>query len=504
MSTGQWDDPEYPYLPRYHAPAISPDASVAPLAKHWQWSIRWLVRVIFTFGALAILAGITLTIALFRATTTAWTLSDLDQREVTIRYWHEPPTSEDALPDWLRNHLGDRWWTDVREVDYTGPAWQFSDPPTEDEIRHMLSACGRFRRLTHFTFVSGHFSCDRLRNWPSLQSLEHLDITSTRLSDDDLAIIGRMQNLKYLRLVKGKYTTDALQHLAKLPRLETLILDEVELKAGSAPSAAGFQALASLSIFRSPTINDNIVLSLGALPLLDQIYIGETPLGDRGLAHLLQSGLVRVVNLEKGAVVTDASLTELAKYPIPSQLTLSSSGITNAGVAQLEGQEVTSLNLSHTSATDEVFRSLAKIQGLKSLVLSDTAVTGQGINEWAPSQRLELLDISGIKLTSSSVEQLAKFPCNWLVLARTSLTDKQLLLFVDRDDLAQLDVTQTQVTPEGVVAFYEARKKRLKNQGKQESLTLYCDFPEVAEPYHNPWGSDPLLSADDVPVAVPY
>jgi hypothetical protein len=112
-----------------------------------------------------------------------------------------------------------------------------------------------------------------------------------------------------------------------------------------------------------------------------------------------------------------------------------------------------------------------------------------------------VLNLAGAPLTREGIEALAKSKFPSLCLARTPIDDKALMLFMENDVLTGLDVSETKVTPEGVKAFYEARKLRLAAAGREESLYLTSDHPDIVDQYLPELGMsfpgfDPSLQPD--------
>jgi hypothetical protein len=93
------------------------------------------------------------------------------------------------------------------------------------------------------------------------------------------------------------------------------------------------------------------------------------------------------------------------------------------------------------------------------------------------------VDLSGSALTPQGFEALARTDIPDLKLSRTSLTDQQLMLFAGNDRINLLDISQTKVTANGLIAFYEARKRRLTIAGRPESLYVTSDFADIVEEY---------------------
>jgi hypothetical protein len=199
--------------------------------------------------------------------------------------------------------------------------------------------------------------------------------------------------------------------------------------------------------------------------------------------------------------LTNSSTETIAAHASLETIHLINMPIDNAGVAAFAGKPVKNLVLDQTAVNDESFATFATITGLESLNLDDCHIAGTGLKHFADRQPLLSLSLAGNPLTEEGFKTIAGAPCTILTLSRTALTDEQLLLFVDRDDLTLLDVSETTITEAGVKAFYEARKRRLRSAGKQETLHLLSEFPETTQLYYdawsqNAWGQDSFASPD--------
>jgi hypothetical protein len=151
------------------------------------------------------------------------------------------------------------------------------------------------------------------------------------------------------------------------------------------------------------------------------------------------------------------------------------------------------IKLEETAIADEGLRILAQIPTLRWLWLSNTKITGTGADSFERQEPVELLELGECPLTHDGVAALAQarlsFPFEAkasLRLARSNLTDEDLMLFVDNDELENLDITGTKVTPQGVRRFQEARRRRFGASGQVDGLTLSSDFDQPADSAERP------------------
>lgn len=135
----------------------------------------------------------------------------------------------------------------------------------------------------------------------------------------------------------------------------------------------------------------------------------------------LSAVFLEKVNVEKVDFwnCSDDDLALVAKLPTLTELHVSGSRVTNAGVARLIGlPRLQVLFLADTQVTDEGLMDVAQLTQLEWLSLVDSPVTDDGMFHIERMQRLKHLDLSGTQVTDdglvhlkrlSSLEQLFLF-----------------------------------------------------------------------------------------------
>jgi len=471
MRGGGLDNAEYPYAARRSAPAVVADSSYSEFLSRQQALWGWLARLTVGAGLLAIVLAIWLGFIAYRAASQAIWVREVEQRGYRVAYWHEQPGQTDPLPSLLRVSLGSHVWSEVSEVSFSR-GWGYRG---FGEPERICLACSNFPRLRSFSIDNDQFSCELMRNWPSLDRIEELDLKSARLTDADLAVIGGMSNLKSLKLHRAKVTAEGIGYLAKLKRLETLGLYSWEFMGSSGPNAKGFPALKRLEMESSPKIGDEAIAALGPLPVLEEVIFNRVPVGDRSLAKLIDGGKVRMLIMNESRV-TEASLKQLGKCSEPFSLHLASAAVTNEGLTALAGKQIQSLVLDKSAVTDEGLRSIAEIKGIEYLSLAGTKITGTGLSYLDRGEPLPRLDLEAAALTPEGVAVLVNARCTQLDLSRTFVGNRELLLFAGCRDLGEIRLNETRVTVAGVRAFYRARQRSLGSSGTGEPVKVLTDF----------------------------
>ena len=503
MSTSQRDDVDYPYSPKPAAvllPRGRTSDSPAMPRRSWRFLGKWLLRLASAAAVMMAIALIPVGIVGYRARSQAAAIERLESLGCRVDY----------LGQHLYSGLSGRWQNYVREKfgpEHFGDVFLVSavglDPSVD--ASQVCDLCSRFDRLEHFAIGSQSFRFDQIARWKQLDNLNHLTIDSPTLTDADLVRIGQMPRLNTLDLNAPKVTSAGLHHLNGAAELSVLVIDSAALDGSGAANEAGLPKLKNLTIYHSPQLRDAGIVNLGPMPELTHVTFTSSTLGDVAIKHVARGGKLYSATLS-GTKITDQGLESLANGSELFSLELVGTQVSDAGVAALAAcQNLNDLNVAETkvtgkglsvlsgnnltlrmdkcTVTDESLRDVLKVPGLADLSLEDTNVTGAGLGDLLATTSLFRINLAGTTLTREGVQSLAKSKIPSIHLARTGIDDNTLMLFADSNTISELDVRETKVTKQGVKSFYEARKKRLAAAGREESLILTCDHPEIAQQY---------------------
>jgi hypothetical protein len=217
---------------------------------------------------------------------------------------------------------------DVEEVEITGaPSSPFISAKWEchvtDEGLALLKSLGGLRSLRVTAApVTGAF----LRHLPQVTSIEELNLYETDVNDEALQEIGRCVALESLCLNDTGITD--LEPLASLTQLRWLAVD------GTAIDDADLDALCSL-------------------PLLEELFIGNTQCTSAGLACVERLSRLRLLSLD-GTRIDDDAFTHIVLLPNLEELTLGRTRVTDKGIHQLSRlPKLRVLTVDDTSVTEE-------------------------------------------------------------------------------------------------------------------------------------------------------
>jgi hypothetical protein len=503
---------DYPY--GRQPAAVLPVRDLSAPKRQWgPWIWFWLPRVAAISLLVLFIAITPISIVGYRASRQAAMIAELEQLGCNVSLSFNR-TNGAATNEVLQEVFGPRGFADVTGVS----ADNLSSP---NDAARVAQICGQFQHLSSFSIVSNAFRFDQIASWKHLDNLNYLTIHSTNITDDDLARIARMPNLMSLNLTSPHISDAGVHQLAALPLLNTLELHSAQLTGSAPANAAGFATLQHLAIHDAPRLNDQAIINLGPLPDLQSLELGGTQIGDAAIAHVATSAKLRSVFLAD-TQITDAALAHLSKCLELELLDLADTAVTDAGIIQLAPCALSSLDLSGTAVTgkgfgilpqkdltltlnetnvsDDTLPELLQMPGLSGLSLQNTKITGAScpqqiavgsalsanlpVAAGAPSGLVQFsVDLSGAALTPQGFAALAKANFPDLNLSRTALNDKTLLLFAPNDSIQFLEISQTKVTAQGLIAFYEARKQRLDAKGRRESLYVTSDFADITEQY---------------------
>jgi internalin A len=258
---------------------------------------------------------------------------------------------------------------------------------------------------------------------------------------------------------------------------------------GFSPQEHGFTRDVTIAIDLGQTAADNTTLRLlRGMDHLELVDLSETGVDDAGLVHLEGKSRLWHLSLAETAT-TDAGLMHLQTLPILRFLMLGRTAVTDGGLKQLAlFPSLMSLNLIDTDISDAGLAELKGLSQLRELTLGgNSGVTDEGIRQLAAA--LPKLNVSvhefdekdrsvrcrnfestqggppvdvvvflgRYSATNDDLSELAGYPdLTSLSLAGSRVTDAGLEHLHSLKKLAWVDLTDTQVTADGIEALKQA------------------------------------------------
>jgi len=276
--------------------------------------------------------------------------------------------------------------------------------------------------------------------------ISSINLENRPIVDADLA---RLKDFRGVVLsLRSTPVSDAgLAHLAGLSNLLTLILDDTKI------TDAGFVHLKGLGLesiqISGENITDAALMQLSEISTLKRLSLDDTKVTDEGLLSLRTLPDLQVLALVS-ASITDDGLENLKGLNL-SELWLQDTRITDAGLAHLKEMEsLTFLRLGQTAITDAGLVHLKGLKRLASLGLPDR-VTDAGLAHLRELTELSELSLTYADITDASLIQLAELPkLAVLGLRGTLVTDNGLKHLHRLKTLKEINLIETKVSEAGI------------------------------------------------------
>jgi hypothetical protein len=238
------------------------------------------------------------------------------------------------------------------------------------------------------------------------------------LSDGGIAFLKQWDNLEYLNVRGTEVTSRVFEHLSNMKKLKTLDVG------CSRVNDDGFDALASLEKLEELHIGGDKMTGralplLRLLPSLKRLDVDGSQRTDSGRWGLMLSdvnieSLSALTQLESlkmgGALVTDAGMKALEPLVNLQSLDLSKMDITAQGIEPLTKlPKLRRISLWHSARIDDkAAQYLLRMKSLEILDVSDTSVTDKLLDQLEGMKQLKALFIAGAKVTPERVEKFRK------------------------------------------------------------------------------------------------
>ncbi|MCA9260565.1 MAG: carboxypeptidase regulatory-like domain-containing protein, partial [Planctomycetales bacterium] len=286
-----------------------------------------------------------------------------------------------------------------------------------------------------------------------LTQLQSLEMRNAKVTDWGVRQLVDTASLRELNLARAEVTDDGLEAIAAIESLEELDVS------GTQVGDAGLRRLSKHSglkrlFMRDTRVTDAGLADVGRLRQLEELDITGCRIDDQGLAHLSELSNLARLDLY-GCRVTDEGLAHLATMTQLRDLDLSGTLVGDQGMDVVAGfSDLEQLRISGSRITDAALGKLRRLQKLRVFYvgpnLSDAATS-----ELLQFPQLEVLDVGGPKITDSGVEEIAKLRgLTNLFLSGASITDDSVPHLVQLRKLILLSVQSTQISAEGMKAFY--------------------------------------------------
>ena len=267
-------------------------------------------------------------------------------------------------------------------------------------------------------------------------------------------------NTAGLKLVSGA-TNNSLRAISDLEHLQSLDLSGTRITGAGLVHLQGLTKLKSLRLERTPVTDAGLVHIKGLTSLQELLLTGCQNITGAGLAHLRDMPSLTSLGLN-GTEITDAGLVHLKGLTNLKSLRLEHTHVTDAGIAELAGMNLKSLDIPNEARTDIGLKHyLAAVDPPRSLDLQRRAdylgnsgwkITDAGLVHLNGLAQLETLSLDNTAITGPGLVHLKGLTdLKLLGLRRSQVTDAGLVHLKGLTKLKQLDLWQTQITDNGLV-----------------------------------------------------
>lgn len=164
----------------------------------------------------------------------------------------------------------------------------------------------------------------------------------------------------------------------------------------------------------------------------------------------------------KFAGAVDTSLVHLSRFTKVTSLTLDGCVVSNAvGAVIKDLPDLQVLGLNYTSVNDQVILAIASKPGLVELRLAKTGITDAGLNELEKLHNLEILDITGTQITGAGFERFRDHrKLRELRASECRMLQSEAFKFLTGSPLEVLELNATGIADPAMV--FISKMKRLK------------------------------------------
>jgi len=238
------------------------------------------------------------------------------------------------------------------------------------------------------------------------------------ITDGGIAFLKRWEDLEYLNVRGSEVTSRVFEHLARMKKLKMLDVGF------SRVNDDGFDALASLEKLEELHIGGDKMTGLALpllrlLPSLKRLDVNGSQRTDSGrwglvLTDVNVESLSALAQLEVlnmgGALVTDVGMKALEPLLNLQILDLSRMDLTPKGLEPLTKlPKLRRLNLWHSTRIDDgAAQYLLQMKTLETLDLSETSVSDALLNQLEGMKQLKAVFLAGARVTPERVERFRK------------------------------------------------------------------------------------------------
>lgn len=209
-------------------------------------------------------------------------------------------------------------------------------------------------------------------------SLEELDVSSTKITDEGISFLKDCQKLEKLRLSKTAISDKGLLFLKACKQLKSIGLNGTTITGEGLSFLKDCKQLAGIGL-SGTMITDQYGFHLSKLISLNSLYLGETQITDEFMYSLQNLKNLHFLSLE-GTDISDAGIERLKKLDSLVSLNLKNTLVGDESIIYLkEMKTLNRLDLRYTQITEEAAKYLKNMKFLTNMDLSRTDLTREAV-----------------------------------------------------------------------------------------------------------------------------
>ncbi len=305
-----------------------------------------------------------------------------------VRLRGEPCT--DKALDEFGTGRADSDWIDIEESYVKGPglAYLIRYPVNNLSLNGSSVSDRVFLELIHMPYLAElQIDSSEITNAGLKQlvgtKLRRISVRSDKITDEGMGNIADIRTLNTVQCGRNWLITDlGYAHLKKLPLLKSLDVQENRVTEKSASVIAQLKGLDNINL-QNTTITDAGLKEVSTLPKLTSIGLTECKnISPASLKYLCKIPKLRKVDLDDNLFLKDEDLDFVRRCPALTELNLSGTGVSDAGMELIAKSGISDLLIEHTIVTDRGLMILAKDKNLRTLKVTEGPITEAGIKEF--------------------------------------------------------------------------------------------------------------------------
>jgi len=244
-----------------------------------------------------------------------------------------------------------------------------------------ISKLGRLKKLKELDLSGTKVTDEQLKTLGSLDSLEKLKLRNTQITGSGFASFSILDTLKDLDLSETKISDSELEFLAKFSKVKRLNLSNTKISGTGFKHLEGLNQIENLDLTGIP-ISEAGAKELKNLKSVQSINLAETPITNDGLAGLTGFEDLRTLHLWK-TKISDSGLKHIQGITTLQNLSINLPGITDEGLAYL-----------------------TKLNDLEVIDLNDSGVIGPGLKHLYGLKKLKRVWLKGTKVSADDATSL--------------------------------------------------------------------------------------------------